>query len=208
MGIFKFIKKSILSINIKKMVKPIIATQTIPIPPEVTVVLGSRTVHVKGSRGELQREYRHFPVDIYLTEEEGKNILTIDVYFAKRELLAAVRTLSTHVSNMITGVTKGFMLKMRMVYAHFPINVAIEKEGKSVEIRNFLGEKRVRSINLLEGVTCERSNTIKDELILKGNDIELVSRSAALISQSCSCKGKDIRKFLDGIYVSDKTTVT
>lgn len=31
--------------------------------------------------------------------------------------------------------------------------------------------------------------------------------SAALIHQSVLVKRKDIRKFLDGIYVSDKTTV-
>lgn len=54
---------------------------------------------------------------------------------------------------------------------------------------------------MLEGVTCERSS-VKDELILKGNDIENVSRSAALIHQSVLVKDKDIRKFLDGIYVS------
>ncbi|CAF4399925.1 unnamed protein product, partial [Adineta steineri] len=44
----------------------------------------------------------------------------------------------------------------------------------------------------------------KDELVLEGNDIELVSRSAALIQMSTSVKNKDIRKFLDGIYVSEK----
>ena len=28
--------------------------------------------------------------------------------------------------NMITGVTKGYEYKMRLVYAHFPININIE----------------------------------------------------------------------------------
>ena len=30
---------------------------------------------------------------------------------------------------------------MRLVYSHFPINVSIEKNGKQLAIRNFLGEK-------------------------------------------------------------------
>lgn len=56
--------------------------------------------------------------------------------------LACIRTICSHVENMITGVTKGYLYKMRFIYAHFPINVSIT--GKTVEIRNFLGEKRVR----------------------------------------------------------------
>lgn len=36
---------------------------------------------------------------------------------------------------------------------------------------------------MLEGVTILRSEKVKDELILDGNDVELVSRSAALINQ-------------------------
>ncbi|MDK3206186.1 50S ribosomal protein L6, partial [Escherichia coli] len=56
------------------------------------------------------------------------------------------------------------------------------------------------------GVTVTNSKQ-KDELIVEGNDIEKVSRSAALIQQSTTVKNKDIRKFLDGLYVSEKTTV-
>lgn len=36
---------------------------------------------------------------------------------------------------------------------------------------------------MLEGVSIVRSEKVKDELVLDGNDIELVSRSAALINQ-------------------------
>ena len=76
-----------------------------------------------------------------------------------------------------------------------------------VEIRNFLGEKYIRRVRMRAGVGCALSTTQKDELVLEGNDVELVSNSAALIQQATTVKNKDIRKFLDGIYVSEKGTV-
>lgn len=56
------------------------------------------------------------------------------------------------VQNMIKGVTKGFEYKMRLVYAHFPINANITDDGTNIEIRNFLGEKRVRIVKMLPGM--------------------------------------------------------
>jgi large subunit ribosomal protein L9e len=110
---------------------------------------------------------------------------------------------------MIIGVTKGFKYKMRFCYAHFPINVtSVNQNGKTiVEIRNFLGEKKVRRVELLEGVTYTRTNDVKDQIEISGIDIAKVSLSCAQISQSTAVKNKDIRKFLDGIYVSERGNV-
>ena len=60
---------------------------------------------------------------------------------------------------------------------------------------------------MLEGVEIFRGTDVKDEIIIKGNDVDLVSQCAALIQQSCSVKKKDIRMFLDGIYVSERTNI-
>merc|ERR1712216_648834 len=79
--------------------------------------------------------------------------------------------------------------------------------GTKVEIRNFLGEKVVRVVDAAEGVKVVRSADVKDEIVLTGNDIDSVSRTAALIQQICAVKRKDIRKFLDGIYVSAKGNI-
>jgi len=46
---------------------------------------------------------------------------------------------------------------------------------------------QVRKVDMLEGVSVVRSEKVKDELVLDGNDIELVSRSCALINQVCLC---------------------
>lgn len=56
-----------------------------------------------------------------------------------RKGVATLRTVRTIINNLIIGVTKGFLYKMRYVYAHFPINVNIEKNAETgqneVEIR-------------------------------------------------------------------------
>ncbi len=64
---------------------------------------------------------------------------------------------------------------MKSVYAHFPININIETGGKLVEVRNFVGENVLRSVKMRDGVVCRQG--AKDELILEGNDLELVSQS-------------------------------
>lgn len=65
---------------------------------------------------------------------------------------------------------------MRAVYAHFPINISMSEEGRSVEIRNFLGEKFTRSVRMRPGVVAAATGT-KDEIKVEGNDIEMVSQS-------------------------------
>ena len=40
---------------------------------------------------------------------------------------------------------------MKSVYAHFPININILNETRLVEVHNFLGEKFVRKVPLMDG---------------------------------------------------------
>jgi large subunit ribosomal protein L9e len=110
---------------------------------------------------------------------------------------------------------------LRAAYAHFPIILAISDDKKKVEVRNFLGEKRPRVIQLAEGVTAIKSTSVKDEIILEGIDNDLVGLGgifdyyicelilfvAAQIHQAAGVRNKDIRKFLDGVYVSERCTL-
>jgi large subunit ribosomal protein L9e len=96
---------------------------------------------------------------------------------------------------------------MKLVYAHFPINAIISKDKKQVEIKNFLGGKRGHLINLAPGCTVELSKDVKDELIFDGIDNQSLSLGCARVSQVCKIGKKDERKFLDGIFVSEKTVI-
>lgn len=69
---------------------------------------------------------------------------------------------------------------MRAVYAHFPINCVTSENNTVIEIRNFLGEKFIRKVKMMKGVTVINSQAQKDELVLQGNDIESVSQSGTL----------------------------
>merc|ERR1712078_525934 len=79
-------------------------------------------------------------------DEAEKTFIQVDLWFSTRKQLACVRTVCSHIENMIVGVTRGFLYKMRFVYSHFPINVT--SAAGNVEIRNFLGERRVRKVKL------------------------------------------------------------
>jgi large subunit ribosomal protein L9e len=76
-----------------------------------------------------------------------------------------------------------------------------------ISLRNFLGEKIVRPVTLRNGVTVEASKGVKDQIEVSGNSLEDVSQSAADIQQICRVRNKDIRKFLDGIYVSERGNI-
>lgn len=182
--------------------RQLLATRYIEIPEDVKLVLDGRKVTVTGKRGTLFRDFRHLTLDM---RRINKKQLRVDLWFGNRKQLACVRTVCSLIENLITGVRVGYKYKMRFVYAHFPINVTFE--NNTVEIRNFLGEKRVRRVTLSEGVEYVRSADVKDQIELSGIDLAKVSQDAANISQACLVKRKDIRKFLDGIYVSEKTHI-
>ena len=170
--------------------------------------------------GKLVKDMSHLSVCF---SHPSRNIITIELHHGARKNVATLRTVKSLINNLIIGVTKGFKYKMRYVYAHFPINVNIEKNSETglydVEIRyvvplgymartvvlvlldwriwlfrNFIGEKIIRRVTMLPGVDVEASKNQKDELQLTGNSLENVSQSAADIQQICRVKNKDIRK--------------
>ncbi|KXS12171.1 60S ribosomal protein L9 [Gonapodya prolifera JEL478] len=181
--------------------KHIHTEQDVLIPEGVKIDFKARKVTVEGPRGKLSKDFSHVNIEIIRV---GKSRIKVVVWHGARKHIACIRTICTHIQNLIKGVTKGYEYKMRFVYAHFPINVNIADAGKTIEIRNYIGEKIVRRVEMLEGVTVAHSTGQKDEIIVSGNDVEKVSMSAATIQQSTTVRNKDIRKFLDGIYVSEK----
>jgi len=96
---------------------------------------------------------------------------------------------------------------MRLVYAHFPINANVAKDGSFVEIKNFLGGRHIKKIVMQPGCKIRACTEVKDQLIIEGIDRAAVSLGCAQIRQCAGIAGKDERKFLDGIFVTEKGVI-
>ncbi|EAW92929.1 ribosomal protein L9, isoform CRA_c [Homo sapiens] len=107
-----------------------------------------------------------------------------------------------------TVIVKGPRGTLRRDFNHINVELSLlGKKKKRLRVDKWWGNRKELATVRTICVACSVSQAQKDELILEGNDIELVSNSAALIQQATTVKNKDIRKFLDGIYVSEKGTV-
>merc|ERR1711936_899751 len=115
--------------------KAINTHQLVNIPEGVDVSVKSRVVTVKGSRGTLVKAFKHLAVDISMPD---KKTVRVEKWFGKKKQLAAVRTVCSHITNLINGVTKGYKYKMRAVYAHFPINCAYVELFATTDSSNIL----------------------------------------------------------------------
>lgn len=111
--------------------KLIESSDIVKFPENVKFVLNKRMVKVIGPRGVLTRDFRHLNIEIV---REKSNTLRVRKWFGTRKELAAIRTICSHIENMIKGVTIGFRYKMRSVYAHFPINISLQNNNTTVEV--------------------------------------------------------------------------
>ncbi len=171
------------------------AVKSIKIPEDVEVKVVGRVITIAGEKGEITRDFSHASASIKL---EDKTIEVHTNWPRKREA-AIVGTIYSHIQNMITGVTKGFTYKLKIVFSHFPISVKVRE--KTVAIENFTGERSPRTASIIGDTQV----IVKDEdIIVQGINIEEVSQTAANIEKATKVKKKDPRVFLDGIYVHEK----
>jgi large subunit ribosomal protein L6 len=171
-------------------------SETVQVPDGVQLTLVGRKVTVQGQKGTLTRDFSHEPVSL---EVDGKTVRVWASWPRKKES-ALVGTIRSHIQNMITGVTKGFTYKLKIVFSHFPISTKVKE--KSFLIENFTGERSPRKAKIIGNVQVKIQG---DDIIVQGINLEEVSQTAANIEQSTKVKRKDPRIFLDGLYVFEQT---
>ena len=171
-------------------------SQTVQVPDDVQLTLKGRKITVKGPKGTLTRDFSHEPVSIEL---DGKTVRVWAAWPRKKEA-ALVGTIDSHIQNMITGVTKGFTYKLKIVFSHFPVSAKLKE--KTVLIENFTGERSPRKAKILGDVIVKIQG---EDIIVQGINLEDVSQTAANIEQATKVKRKDPRIFLDGLYVYEQS---
>ncbi len=170
-------------------------SRTIEVPDDVDLTVKDKIISVKGAKGNLTRDFSFATVSI---DGEGKNVRIWAKWPRKKEA-ALVGTIDSHIRNMITGVTKGYSYKMKIVFSHFPIS--IKQQDNFVLIENFTGERRPRRVKILGDAKVKIE---AEDIIIEGVNLEQVSQTAANIEQSTKVRGKDPRVFLDGIYTYER----
>ena len=169
--------------------------KVIQVPSDVTATLQGRTLSVKGRLGEARKHFDKVNVNISV---QG-NSITVSPFSSKKKDNVIINTVTSLVGNMVTGVTKGYTYRLKVVYAHFPITVKTKEDQVLVE--NFVGERSPRIARIVgdSKVTVEG-----DDVIVKGVSLEDVGQTAANIELATKIKRKDQRVFLDGIYIYQK----
>ena len=169
--------------------------ETIDIPEGINITVNKHMMGFQGPLGKTFKSFRKIPINVAVAD--GK--VTLKALGTRKRDYSILHTARSLIRNICEGLTEGYTIKMKVVYAHFPITVKVD--GKTILIENFQGERAPRK-------TFVVGNT---KVIPKGEDVVLtgevwtdVTQTAANIELKTKVKNKDHRVFLDGIYIYEK----
>ena len=189
------------------MVKTILKEQFIEIPEGVKINIKAKVVTVEVPLGKISRSFCKVPIQIreVKDEKDGKLKISVRIWFSKCKEKSYVISISRHINNMILGVTKGYKYTMMFGSKHFPIHPIALKDGKLLQVSNFMGQKYTRKFEAIGDTKIEIPDKPNNKVIyLKGIDKELLGRVGATIKKSCKSRNLDKRVFKDGILFAAK----
>jgi len=169
--------------------------QLLDMPEGVTASMSGRLLSIKGKLGEAKKDFDKVSVNIGV---EGNKVV-ISPFSRKKKDNVIINTAVSHVNNMVTGVTKGYTYRLKVVYAHFPISV--KTKGNEILVENFVGERSPRVAKIVGDCKVSIEG---DDIIVKGVSVEDVGQTAANVELATRIRRKDQRIFLDGVYTYHK----
>lgn len=167
----------------------------VDIPEGVKVTKNKQMLKFEGPLGKTFKSFRKIPVNIEITEDK---VFLKTIYFKKRDY-SILHTARSIIRNICEGLVEGYTIKMKVVYAHFPITVKVE--GKTILIENFQGERAPRKTHIVGNTKVVPKG---EDVILTGEVWTDITQTAANIELKTKVKNKDHRVFLDGIYSYEK----
>jgi large subunit ribosomal protein L6 len=168
-----------------------IGKMPVVIPAGVNVVLSEGQVSVKGTGGTLLMPQNSL---VKVTSEGGK--LSFAAANDSREADAMSGTLRQLVSNMVTGVSKGFEKKLTL------IGVGYKAQAQGSKLNLVVGYSHPVDKEMPEGISV--ATPTPTEIVIKGADRQRVGQIAAeirAIRPPEPYKGKGIR------YASEKVAI-
>jgi large subunit ribosomal protein L6 len=166
----------------------------IGIPEGINVELGNQTI-VKKGHFEIKKKLFYPTVDV---KKEGGKIIITPKKFTKREK-KIINTFRSHLLNMFKGVEEPYVYKMKICSSHFPMSVGIE--GKTLVVKNYLGEKVPRKTQIPENVDVKIEG---DNITITSPDREAAGLTATRFEQCTRITNRDRRVFQDGIWLVEK----
>lgn len=182
--------------------KRLLCEENVKIPDGCRVEIENKIVTITGARATATRDLAHFVLSLDVHE----NNVRIRLWNGTSRERSKLITCTSIVRNAISGCMFGYEYTLKVVCKHFPMNIAVENGGKTVVVRNFLGQRAPREYKM-RGDSVARLGTDKDTFVIEGSSIEDVSQSAGTIQEDCQVKKLDSRTFLDGIYFLRKGIV-
>lgn len=172
--------------------------QAIGVPEGVDVEFGKGRLRVRGRLGSTSMDFRRIPVSIEVAGD-GR-IVRARAAGPRKRYYAILNTACSVIRNLVAGVQDGYTVKMKVVFAHFPITVRVD--GRTILVENFQGERSARRARIVGRDT--RVEPRGEDVVITGPVLTDVTQTAANLQQNTRVKKKDHRVFLDGIYVYEK----
>ena len=172
--------------------------QVVEMPEGVTATFSKDLLTVKGPKGEISKTLRFPRVFIKV---DGNKIITGTAKFSQAEK-KIIHTYRAHFNNMVKGVTEGFTYKLKVVYAKFPMTVALN--GNKLLVKNFLGAKVPRELIIGSDV---KVTVAGEDITVEGINKESCGQTAGSIEKLTKISHFDRRVIQDGIFITEKPHV-
>ncbi|CAI9832817.1 50S ribosomal protein L6 [Nitrosopumilaceae archaeon] len=167
----------------------------VAVPDGVRVTLKGRMLGFEGPLGKTFKSFRKIPVGIEVAE--GRVLLR--AAGGRKRDYSVLHTARSLIRNICEGLVEGYTVRMKVVYAHFPITVKVD--GRDVLVENFQGERAPRRAAIVGGTKVSPEG---EDVVLTGHVLTDVTQTAANIELATRVRNKDHRVFLDGIYAYEK----